>query len=219
MQLDRDVPLSTMERIPSYLRVIDSLLAHGMAAATSDVLAVRAGVTPVQFRKDMSLVGASSGVRGSGYSLSALRLELREAMGSSERVGFVIVGFGNLGRALASSAAFSRGGLDLLGMFDVSQAAVGQQVGGVQVLHDEMLESFVRLNSVSIAVIATPAEAAQGAADQAILGGVREILNFSPAALQVPESVEVRTIDLGAELQMLALHARTKRRPVVPVDL
>lgn len=211
MQLDRDVPLSTMERLPSYLRVIDSLLAHGMRAATSDVLAGRAGVTSVQFRKDMSLVGAVSGVRGSGYDLGALRGELRTAMGSSERIGFVIIGFGNLGRALASSPAFSRGGLDLLGMFDVAESAVGQEVAGVKVYHDEMLEAFVRDNNVSIAVIATPAEAAQLAADQAILGGAREILNFSPAALQVPETVEVRTIDLGAELQMLALHARSAR--------
>lgn len=211
MSSDRGVPLSTMERLPAYLRVIDSLLSHGLIAATSPQLATNAGVSSAQFRKDMSLVGASSGVRGSGYDLGSLRAELRDALGSSERVGYVIVGTGNLGRALASSAAFGRGGLDLRGLFDVDPAYVGQEVAGHVVRHDDELENFVRESGVSIVVLATPAQAAQLAADQAIAGGAREVLNFSPAVLQVPAFVEVRSIDLGVELQMLALHARNSR--------
>ncbi|MFD2839889.1 redox-sensing transcriptional repressor Rex [Populibacterium corticicola] len=204
----KKVPLSTMERLPAYLRVIDSLVSHGVDFASSAQLASRAGVSSAQFRKDMSLLGASSGVRGAGYDLAALRVEFRQALGSAELVRFVIVGAGNLGQALAASSAFRRGGLDLAGIFDVAEGRVGQEIAGISVLHDDQLEEFISANEVSIAVIATPGSSAQQVADTVVRGGAKEILNFSPVVLQVPSTVEVRSIDLGVELQMLALHAR-----------
>lgn len=197
-----------MERLPSYLHAIDSLLSHGVNVAPSKILADRAGVSPVQFRKDISLLGGLSGTRGSGYDLAALRFELRNALGSEVRVRFVIVGAGNLGTALASSENFQRGGLDLVGIFDVSPQQVGRRVAGLEVLHDRELGLKISSLGVSIVVIATPPEAAQIVVDQAVEAGAREILNFSAAVLHVPQDVEVRSVDFAVELQMLALHAR-----------
>lgn len=200
-----------MERLPAYLRAIDSLLSHGVVLAPSTVLAERAGVSSAQFRKDISLLGGISGTRGSGYVLSALRSELRLALGSSERIRFVIVGAGNLGTALASSDIFRRGGLDLVGLFDVSPARVGCRLAGLEVLHDRELAGVIAALDVSIVVIATPPDVAQSVASEVVGAGAREILNFSSAVLQVSEDVEVRSVDFGVELQMLALHARMNR--------
>jgi len=202
------VPRGTTERMATYLRVIDTLASHGVATAPSTTLAQRAGVSAAQFRKDLSLAGATSGVRGSGYVLSRLRGELRRALGGFSRVRFVIVGAGNLGRALASSSAFRRDGLDLVAIFDVDPRVVGSEVAGLRVRHDSDLGQVIAEQDVAIAVIAVSEDHAQVVADNVVGAGVREILNFVPVALRVPTSVEIRTVDLGVELQMLAIHAR-----------
>lgn len=202
------VPLATLERLPAYLRAIDALTSHGVGHAPSSLVAQRSGVSSAQFRKDLSLVGASSGVRGSGYDLAGLRGELRDVLGSAERVSFVIVGAGHLGHALAASSSFRRGGLDMLGIFDIDDEKVGTQIAGVVVRHDSSLADFVAENGVSIVVIATGPDSAQSVADVVVRAGAQEILNFASVVLQVPPCVEVRSIDLGVELQMLALHAR-----------
>ena len=204
----RSVPLSTMERIPTYLRVIDALTSHGISHVPSTVLAERAGVSSAQFRKDVSLAGVTGGVRGLGYELNGLRTQLRDVLGSASRVRFVIVGAGNLGRALVASSSFGRGGLDLVGIYDIDQDKVGTTIAGHQVRHDAELEAAISELDVSIAVVTTSEASAQSVAETVVRGGVREILNFAPVVLQVPESVEVRAVDLGLELQMLAFHAR-----------
>lgn len=203
-----EVPLSTIERIPTYIRVAKSLISHDIELAPSSLLATRAGVSAAQFRKDMSLLGASSGTRGAGYSLKGLVEEFRAALGGTQRVRFVIVGAGNLGSALASSTAFRRDGLELVGMFDTDSAKVGSEIAGVIVRHDDALASFIEAEHVSIVVIATPELAAQSVADRATASGARQLLNFSPKVLHVAGDVEVRTVDLGVELQLLAFHAR-----------
>lgn len=203
-----EVPLSTIERLPTYIRVIESLVSHDVEVAPSTVLASRAGVSAAQFRKDMSLLGASSGVRGAGYSLRSLSLEFRAALGGTQAVRFVIVGAGNLGSALAASKAFRRDGLVLVGMFDTDPAKVGMEIAGTVVRHDDFLAEVIEAESVSIVVIATPESAAQSVADRATLSGARQLLNFSPTVLHVSDDVEVRTLDLGIELQLLAFHAR-----------
>lgn len=202
------IPLSTLERLPAYLRAIDALVSHGVEHAPSALIAQRSGVSSSQFRKDLSLVGASSGVRGSGYDLEALRDQLREVLGSADRVGFVIVGAGHLGHALAASTSFRRGGLDLLGIFDIDEAKVGSEIAGIEVRHDSQLATFIVEHGVSIVVIATSPSSAQDVADVAVKAGAQELLNFASVVLHVPPCVEVRSIDLGVELQMLALHAR-----------
>ncbi|WP_435299321.1 redox-sensing transcriptional repressor Rex [Timonella sp. A28] len=207
---ERLVPLATVERVPQYLRAIGGLISHGDEHAPSAVLAERSGVSSAQFRKDMSLIGAHGGVRGSGYELVTLRAALGEVLGSRERVKYVIVGVGNLGSALASSSAFRRGGVDVVGLFDTDPARVGAQVAGLTVLHDDQLADVIREHGVSIAVLATSESSAQLMADVVVGAGVREILNFVPVVLQVPSSVEVRSVDLGVELQMLAFHARNR---------
>ncbi|WP_051196802.1 redox-sensing transcriptional repressor Rex [Jonesia quinghaiensis] len=207
MNTNRDVPVSTLQRLPAYLRVIDALMSHSVFQAPSTLLAERAGVGPAKFRKDMSVMGAT-GVRGYGYDLTTLREQIRETLGSRSQVGFVIVGMGHLGQALARSSTFGRGGLSLRGLFDVDPHIVGRLVAGHIVEHDHVMPAAVVDRGVSIVVLTTPSEVAQEVADAAVAAGVHEILNFTTTALRVPPCVEVRGVDLGVELQMLAFRAR-----------
>jgi redox-sensing transcriptional repressor len=127
----------------------------------------------------------------------------------------VIVGAGNLGRALANYGGFASRGFRVAAILDADPAVVGTEIAGYVVEGADQIEPVVTRHKVSIGVIATPAGAAQGVCDRLVAAGVTSILNFAPVVLGVPVGVDVRKVDLSIELQILAFHAQ--RRSVVRV--
>ena len=205
----RGIPASTVARLPVYLRVLHQLAAAGLDTVSSGALARAAGVTPAQLRKDLSHLG-SYGRRGVGYDVAHLQLELGREVGSTHEWPVVIVGVGNLGRALANYSGFHSRGFRVVGLVDPSPALVGRQVHGLAITDLADLEEVVTRTGAVIAVLATPAEAAQAVADRLVRLGVTSILNFAATVLAVPEGVTVRKVDLGQELQILAYHEQRK---------
>jgi redox-sensing transcriptional repressor len=120
----------------------------------------------------------------------------------------VLVGVGNLGRALAGYGGFASRGLAIDALLDVDPATVGQQIAGLVVRHLDELPAMV--SGASIGVIATPAEAAQEVCDRLVAAGVTSILNFAPTVLSVPGDVDLRKVDLSIELQILSFHEHRK---------
>jgi redox-sensing transcriptional repressor len=128
----------------------------------------------------------------------------------------VIVGAGNLGRALANYGGFASRGFRIAAVLDVDPAVVGTEIAAGHLVQNAChMESVVATHAVSIGVIATPASAAQDVCDRLVAAGVTSILNFAPVVLTVPADVDVRKVDLSIELQILAFHAQ--RRSVVRV--
>ena len=127
----------------------------------------------------------------------------------------VIVGAGNLGRALANYGGFVSRGFTIAAMLDSDTAIVGSRIARLTVRHVDELEAVVTEHKVAIGVIATPAGSAQGVCTRLVSAGVTSILNFAPLVLSVPEGVDVRKVDLSIELQILAFHAqrRSAARP------
>jgi redox-sensing transcriptional repressor len=125
---------------------------------------------------------------------------------------------GNLGRALAGYSGFRGRGFTLAALFDIDPAKVGRRVDGLTIEPAGRLIEVCRERRVSIGVIATPREAAQRVADVLVAAGVASILNFAPAPLVVPDPVQVRRVDLGLELQMLAFHEVNRERDRMPLS-
>lgn len=199
---------ATVSRLPVYLRSLADLPA-AQETCSSEQLAGIAGVNSAQVRKDLSHLG-SHGTRGVGYNVAELKAQLRQALGLNKGYSVVLVGAGNLGTALANYGGFHDWGFEVAAVLDSDPQKVGRALGSLEVEALSSLESVVRSRGVSIGVIATPTEAAQDVADRLTRAGIRSILNFAPAVLQVPEDVEVRRVDLSTELQILTFHISSK---------
>jgi redox-sensing transcriptional repressor len=181
----------------------------GRTTVSSEALASAAGVGSAKLRKDLSHLG-SYGTRGVGYDVAELVFQISRVLGLGQRWSVVLVGVGNLGQALAGYGGFDDRGFRIAALLDADASRVGDVVAGLPVRSIDELADVVRAEDVSIGVISVPAEAAQDVCDRLVAAGVRSILNFAPAVLQVPDGVDVRRVDLSNELQILSFHEHRK---------
>ncbi len=203
----RGVPEATVARLPVYLRALHALADGGRTTVSSEELAEEAGVNSAKLRKDLSHLG-SYGTRGVGYDVSHLVGEISRELGLSRHFSVVLVGVGNLGRALAGYGGFATRGLAIGALLDADRERVGEQIAGLTVRHIDDLPDVV--TGISIGVIATPAAEAQQVCDLLVAAGVTSILNFAPTVLSVPGHVDLRKVDLSIELQILSFHEHRK---------
>ena len=214
----RGIPDATVARLPVYHRVLAALQEDGVATVSSEELAQACGVTSAKLRKDLSHLG-SYGTRGVGYDVEFLSYQIARELGITQPWGVVLIGVGNLGRALVSYRGFASRGFRIVGLIDThpdvvgSAIAIGDDMHRVRALED--LRDVVRMGNASIGVIATPADAAQEVCDRLVDAGITSILNFAPVVLTVPAGVEVRKVDLAVELQILAFHEQ-RRSDMLP---
>jgi redox-sensing transcriptional repressor len=205
----RRIPEATVARLPEYLRLLTESLDAGVANLSSEELADLAGVNAAKVRKDLSYLG-TYGVRGVGYDVQYLIYQVRRELGLDHDWPVVIVGAGNLGQALAGYGGFRDRGFPVAGIVDIDERKVGTTIGDVEVRPVAELAALVRRGPVSIGVIATPASAAQAAADRLVAAGVTSILNFAAVLLNVPPSITVRKVDLAVELQILSYYEQRR---------
>src|SRR5689334_19624161 len=178
--LTRSVPEATIARLPVYLRALHALSDAGLATVSSEELADAAGVNSAKLRKDLSHLG-SYGTRGVGYDVEHLVEQISSELGLQRPCSVVLVGVGNLGRALAGYGGFASRGLAIDALLDVDASTIGQEIAGLTVRHLDELPAVV--TGSSIGVIATPAAAAQEVCDRLVAAGVTSILNFAPTVL------------------------------------
>lgn len=202
------IPETTVARLPVYLRSLLSLADGHGPVVSSEQLAQLTGLNSAKVRKDLAYVGAT-GTRGVGYDVSHLVAMTARELRRSQDTPVVIVGMGQLGRALAAYQGFTSESFRIQALFDIDRSKLGQRVGGVKIRHlDELVASVAEVDRV-IGVITTSAPGAQRAADALISAGVRAILNFAPASLAIGDDVWLRNVDVSVELQILAHHRFT----------
>ena len=194
---------STVRRLSLYLRFLEEFEAHGHQTISSGELAAQGGTTSAQVRKDLSFFG-SFGKRGLGYSVSDLSASLREILGLGRNWNVIIVGAGKIGAALAQYKGFRDRGFKVVAVYDADHARVGHALDGITVRDQKELESDVAKLKPQIALIAVPAEAAQPLVDRLVKSGIRAILNFAPAPIQVPANVTLRSVNMALELEILS---------------
>jgi redox-sensing transcriptional repressor len=203
------IPDATVARLPVYLRALYALADRGVATVSSEELAAATGVNSAKLRKDLSHLG-SYGTRGVGYDVEYLVYQVSRELGLTQDWPVLIVGAGNLGRALANYGGFASRGFRIAALVDSDPQVVGTVIARHTVRGDVDIEQVIDQFDVSIGVIATPAGAAQNVCDRLVAAGVTSILNFAPVVLSVPPGVDVRKVDLSIELQILAFHAQRR---------
>ena len=201
----RRIPAATVARLPEYLRVLVGLASDRIATVSSDRLAELAGVNGAKVRKDLSYLG-TYGTRGVGYDVDFLLFQMREALGLTQDWPVVVVGAGNLGRALANYGGFGERGFPVAAIVDSDPAKIGTEIGGTIVRPVADLAGIVAEHHHVIGVIATPGHVAQAVADALVVAGVQAILNFAPALVSVPPHISLRKVDLALELQVLSFY-------------
>lgn len=192
-----------MRRLSLYLRFLEEFEEQGIGTVSSGALASLGGTTSAQVRKDLSFFG-SFGKRGLGYPVPELAGRIREILGLNRRYRVALVGAGKMGSALVQYRGFRARGFDIVAIFDTDPAKVGHRWNGLTVLDVAGLEEELARQPIDMAVLVTPAEAAQGVADRLTAAGVKAILNFAPVQLTVPDDVVVKAVNLALELETLS---------------
>lgn len=196
----------TTNRLSVYLRCLNQLDDAGVRTISSQALADQFHMNAAQIRKDLAYFG-EFGVRGVGYYVRDLRRHLRQILGLDRKLRVAIIGAGNLGLALADYPGFRQEGFEIAALFDNQTEKVGQRSRNNVPIYDIAdLKKLTRREGLRIAVLAVPAHAAQRVAELVVASGIKAILNFSPGALQVPDDVKVKSVDLTVSLESLSFY-------------
>jgi redox-sensing transcriptional repressor len=203
--LVKPIPDIVVGRLPFYLRTLRLLAAEGLEITSSSELGDRLGLTSAQIRKDLSYFG-EFGKQGLGYNISFLIDQLRRILKVDRIWEVVLVGAGDLGRAIANYHGFHDRGFEIRLVFDNDPAKIRQPLARFTVQDMTTLVEKVRTAKIRVAMLAVPAEAAQVASDLLVSAGVKAILNYAPTSLAVPKGVYVQNIDPGAHMQRMTFY-------------
>lgn len=196
------VSTAVIRRLPRYYRNLEELSRAGVVRISSGALSAAMGITASQIRQDLSCFG-EFGLQGYGYNVENLRKEIGEILGVGQGHRAILLGAGNLGRALMENFHFERTGFTLTAAFDNDPAVVGKAQGGVPVLDIEELESYLKREGADVAVLTVPGHVAQAVTDRLVQCKVRGIWNFTNMELTAPESTVIENVHFADSLLTL----------------
>lgn len=199
------VPEATITRLSVYSRFLERLEQKGIVTISSGEIAEGVGVSPAQVRKDLAYFG-EFGTRGVGYNVKDLLHYTLKILGLDRPWPLVLVGAGNLGFALCTHKGFNDRGFSIIGVFDNDLTKIGKKIVDLEVYPLEKMGEIIDRHKVKIGIIAVPSRAAQETADLMVSNGLKAILNFAPVALNLPEGIEIRNVDLTVKLEILTFN-------------
>lgn len=201
---------TTVRRLSTYLRTLGLEAASGTQSISSARISAVTGFTAAQVRRDLANFG-HFGRRGVGYSVDGLQKNLRAILGVDVGWRLALLGVGNLGKALLAYRGFDQMGFKIVAAFDNDHRKVGATLSGLTVEPVSEVARRVSELDIQLAILATPAEAAQDVLDNLLAAGIRAVLNFAPRRLQAPAEVEISNVDLAIEVEYLS-YSLTRRR-------
>ena len=178
---------NVIRRMPRYLRKLDELADNGVSRISSSELGQQLGLTPSQIRQDFSCF-SEFGQQGYGYNVAALRTQIASILGIDRGFSAVLIGVGNIGRALVDNFCFSNWGCRLCAAFDVNPELIGTSVNGMPIFSMDTVEDYLRENHVDVAVLTVPKEVAIQVAERLTACGIEAIWNFTNVDLTGPDS-------------------------------
>ncbi|MBW3625441.1 MAG: redox-sensing transcriptional repressor Rex [Armatimonadetes bacterium] len=199
----RSIPEPTLKRLAGYLRCLNEIDPPDLEFIASEELGRRTQCPAELVRRDLSYFG-EFGRRGVGYNVALLRQTIAKILHLNQRQNVILVGAGNLGRALVAYPGWHQYNLVIVAAFDTDPARIGEEIGGVRVEDASRLSERVDELGARMAILTVPAQAAQPAADQLIAAGIKGILNFAPTPLEAPRSVVVRNVSVITEMAALS---------------
>lgn len=199
----KKVPAVVVKRLPRYYRYLGDLLDQNITRISSSALSKKMNVTASQIRQDFNYFGGF-GQQGYGYNVDYLYHAIGDILGLHDEDTMIIIGAGNLGRALANHNNFAKRGFKLVGIFDVDGRIIGSSINGVEVKSADTLEEFLANNRVDIAILTLPKEAVQKNAELLAKCGVKGLLNFSYMDLKLPSNIAVENVHLSDAMMTLS---------------
>lgn len=203
MKRNEKVSTAVIRRLPRYYRHLLELQNSGVVRISSNALGKIMGLTASQIRQDLFCFG-EFGQQGYGYKVENLKEEIGEILGINRGHTLVVLGTGNLGRAIIENFRFSGNGFQLLAAFDVRESVVGTTIAGVPVYHADQLEAFLKDHPVSVGMLTVPISAAQEMGDRLAAAGVRGIWNFTNYEITAPREVAVESVHFSDSLLTLS---------------
>ncbi len=210
MPKQEHVSLPVIRRLPRYYRFLGDLLKNSITRISSKELSARMGLTASQIRQDLNCFGGF-GQQGYGYNIEHLYHQIGQILGVDEVLPTIIVGAGNLGRAMATQIDFEQRGFKLIGIFDVDQNIVGQTIQNIVVQNISELETFCKKNKPKIAIFSIPREAAPVMAHRLVELGITGFWNFThyDIGIKYPH-IPVENVHLSDSLMTLSYRVKDK---------
>ena len=198
-----NVSPAVIRRLPRYFRYLRELIRQGKMRISSSELSSLMGVTASQIRQDLNCFGGF-GQQGYGYNVNYLYARICELLGVGAGIRAILIGSGDLGRALVRAPMFEKRGVDIIAMFDVAPSQIGREVAGITVRDMSQLESFCGEVRVDMAVLTLPKECVEAEVQRLLDCGVRGFWNFTGKELVFDDdSVVVENVHLGDSLMIL----------------
>ncbi len=192
---EKMISVAVIRRLPKYHRYLSELMDEGVDRISSSNLSKIIGFSASQIRQDLNNFGGF-GQQGYGYNVKALHTEIANILGLNRHYKTVIVGAGNIGKALAKYSSFKRFNFDLMGIFDNDSKKIGNVINGVEVMEDDLLSDYIKKHNIDIAFLCTNKTSAQKTADILCDSGIKGIWNFTPVDLDLKEGVVAENIHL-----------------------
>ena len=206
-----DISLAVIKRLPRYYRYLEELLDSGVERISSGELSNRMNVTASQIRQDLNNFGGF-GQQGYGYNVEYLHDEIAKILGIDRNHSMIIVGAGNLGKAIANYANFAKRGFVVKGIFDNNPDVIGRKCRELTILDISKLPDFIKENNIEILALTIPKTSASEVAKAAVNAGIKGIWNFAHMDLNVPDNVVVENVHLSESLMTLSFNLATKER-------
>ncbi len=207
MSKDGSISSSVIKRLPRYYRFLGELKKKGVERISSRELSELMKLTASQIRQDLNCFGGF-GQQGYGYHVNELHGEIGKILGVDRNFGTILIGAGNLGKAIALHINFETRGCRLTGIFDINPNIIGEQVAGISIMHTDEIENFCKEYSPTIAVLCTPKENTQEIANKLISLGIKAFWNFSHYDLSIDhDNIVVENVHLGDSLLTLTYGA------------
>ena len=200
----REISQAVIRRLPRYYRYLGELLESGVERISSNELSKRMKVTASQIRQDLNNFGGF-GQQGYGYNVKYLYDEIGKILGIDRKHNMIIIGAGNLGRAIVNYADFEKRGFVVCGVFDSNKALEGQVIrDNISIMMMDNLENFIQENNIEIVALTIPKEAARQIGKRVADAGIKAIWNFAHTDLNLPDDVIVENVHLSESLMRLS---------------
>lgn len=209
MEEQRNISKAVVKRLPRYYRHLKELRELGVERISSGELSKHMNVTASQIRQDLNNFGGF-GQQGYGYNVEYLYTEIGKILGLDQKYNVVIIGAGNLGRAIANYANFEKSGFVTIGIFDANPELKGQKIRGIEVQEMKALDAFAEKNRIDIAAITVPKSAAIEVAERLVRLGAKAFWNFAHVDLKLPEEIVVENVHLSDSLMRISYNLSKK---------
>ena len=207
---EKKISSAVIRRLPRYYRYLGELIESGVQRISSKDLSIKMKVTASQIRQDLNNFGGF-GQQGYGYNVKYLYDEIGKILGIDRNHNMIIIGAGNLGRAIVNYADFEKRGFIICGVFDDNADLKGEEIRGIKIRMMDELTDFIKDNDIEIVALTIPKQAAKEVGKIVADAGIKAIWNFAHTDLNLADDVIVENVHLSESLMRLSYTIANKK--------